>query len=182
MWTKQHLLLHGRLGLIMYLVSSCLLGIGVRIDFGDAYDDTIARLAKEFHFVPICSERYGGIALPCPPCEIVGGTGLDVINHKAKVLTKNGLDISRTFVRGAEAVYKMACLLDLVHVAILRSKSPSCGIDCTYAGNFDGSVRKGDGVLVAYLRMKGFELFTETNLPKIQRMKNDFKKWIWGVR
>lgn len=165
----------------MYLVSSCLLGIGVRIDFGDAYDDAVVKLARQFHFVPICPERCGGLSLPCAPCEIVGGSGSDVINHQAKVLTREGTDVSRKFVRGTEAAYKLACTLNLFHVAVLRSKSPSCGISQTYSGNFDGSLIEGDGVFAAYLRMKGFELFSEANLPTIQRIKKDFKKWIWRV-
>ena len=165
----------------MYIISSCLLGMNCRIDFGHSFDWNLIKLARKYYMVPVCPERFGGIPLPSPPAEIVGGNGLNVIEHQAKVLEKRNdvlVDISRAYVRGAEETYKLASLMGTLKVAILRSYSPSCGSGRIYSGEFDGSLKSGDGVVAAYLKMKGFEIYNQFNYPSVEKLEQDFELWI----
>lgn len=165
----------------MYLISSCLLGMNCRIDFGHSFDWALIKLARKYSMVPICPERFAGIPLPAFPAEIVGGNGLNVIEHQAKVMEKRDdklVDNSRAYVKGAEEVYKIASLLGILKVAILRSYSPSCGSGKTYSGEFNGSLRTGDGVTSAYLKMKGFTIYDQFNYPSAEKLEEDFKLWM----
>lgn len=165
----------------MYIVSGCLLGMNIRIDFGHSYDDEVVKIAKKYCMIPICPERFAGLPLPSFPAEIVGGDGLNVIGHQAKVMEKRGdqlIDNSRAYVKGAEEVYKLASLLGTLKVAILRAYSPSCGSKQTYSGEFNGSLKTGDGVLASYLRMKGFRLYTQFNLPDKKTLEKDWQNWL----
>jgi len=45
--------------------------------------------------------------------------------------------------------------------AILKDKSPSCGVYCVYDGSFKGRLRKGRGVTSALLYRHGVTLFSE---------------------
>ena len=162
----------------MYIISSCLLGMNCRIDFGHSFDWNLIKLARKYCMVPVCPERFGGIPLPSPPAEIVGGNGLNVIEHQAKVLDKNGNDLSRAYVRGSEETYKLASLMGTLRVGIFRAYSPSCGSDKTYSGNFNGSLKTGDGVTSAYLKMKGFTIYNQFNYPSAEKLEKDFKFWM----
>ena len=45
--------------------------------------------------------------------------------------------------------------------AILKSKSPSCGVDEIYDGTFTKTLIQGDGVFVKELKKLGIEILTE---------------------
>ena len=45
--------------------------------------------------------------------------------------------------------------------AILKSKSPSCGVNIIYDGTFSGNTISGDGVFTKELKKLGIEIFTE---------------------
>ena len=51
--------------------------------------------------VLICPEVLGGLPTPRPSAEIIGGNGDDVLDGKAKVMTKDGEDVTEAFVSGA---------------------------------------------------------------------------------
>ena len=165
----------------MYIISACLLGMNCRIDFGHSFDWNLTKLARKYCMIPVCPERFAGIPLPSPPAEIVGGNGLNVIEHQAKVIEKRGnkfVDNSRSYVRGAEEVYKLSSILGTLKIAILRTYSPSCGSKKTYSGEFNGSLRTGDGVTAAYLKMKGFTIYDQVNYPSKEKLEKDFKLWM----
>ncbi|MGB4176648.1 MAG: DUF523 domain-containing protein, partial [Halanaerobiales bacterium] len=58
--------------------------------------------------------------------------------------------------------------LQKIDFAILKSRSPSCGIDQIYNGQFNGQLREGPGVTAAYLRSKGIEVYSEEEPEKIK--------------
>ena len=48
-------------------------------------------------------------------------------------------------------------------LAILKSRSPSCGVGLIYDGSFSGRLVAGDGVFADYLRQAGIPSYTETD-------------------
>jgi len=86
-----------------------------------------SRLAQHI-VVPICPEQLGGLPTPRPPAQIVGGDGLDVVEGRAKVMTKaDDKDATMAFILGAESALQIAKLVQ-PELCILKAKSPSCGL------------------------------------------------------
>ena len=146
------------------LVSACLLGSACRYDGGSKPADAVVR-AVALHragggeVVPVCPEELGGLGTPRPPAELSGGTGLAVLEGKARVRrTEGGEDVTAEFVAGARAAFGRG---EGASRAILKARSPSCG--CGEAHR-DGAVRPGDGVFAALLRREGLSLVTDEEL------------------
>lgn len=143
-----------------YLVSACLLGLPCAYDGrGHPVDDLLA-LAACGQVVPICPEVAGGLPIPRPPAEIVGGDGGDVLDGRARVVTVAGDDVTAAFLRGAERALAVARQHGIV-TAILRQRSPSCGSTCICDGTHSGTLVPGQGVTAALLRRHGVEVFAD---------------------
>ena len=84
----------------MIVISACLGGIACRYDGNDNLISKIELLQQE-DTVLICPEVLGGLPTPRPSAEIIGGNGDDVLDGKAKVMTKDGEDVTESFVSGA---------------------------------------------------------------------------------
>ncbi len=144
----------------MIMVSGCLLGLNCKYDGGNNLSQRLlAELATE-GIVPVCPEQLGGLTTPRGPAEIQGGDGLAVLEGNARVLNKEGQDITEAFRRGAEETLKLAQLLEIER-AVLKARSPSCGCGIIYDGSFSGKKRTGDGVTVALLKKNGIVVMTE---------------------
>lgn len=138
----------------MILVSSCLAGIPCRYDARPKTNKDIMALVDSGQAIPVCPERLGGLPIPRPKAEIFGGDGEDVLNGFAIVHTDDWKDVTESFVKGAEAVLKIA-KDNGIRYAILRANSPSCGCGCIYNGSFSGVKHGGDGVTTALLKRNG---------------------------
>ncbi|MDP2210641.1 MAG: DUF523 domain-containing protein [Candidatus Aquicultor sp.] len=143
-----------------YIVSSCLAGLATRYDATAAPCARVEAAIEQGVAIPFCPEQGGGLATPRTPAEIVGGDGHDVLKGNARVITRNGEDVTEEFVQGA---MQMLILARLTHAstAILKSNSPSCGAGTIYDGTFSGNIVEGDGVVAALLREAGLEIITE---------------------
>lgn len=146
------------------LVSGCLLGARVRYDGRgvELGSDMLERWRVEGRLVTVCPEVAGGLGVPRPPAEIVGGTGADVLAGRAEVRTASA-DVSDAFVRGAHAALALVQEHG-VRVAVLKERSPSCGSGQIYDGTRTRTLRSGDGVTTALLRAHGVLVFGETEL------------------
>lgn len=139
------------------IVSACLLGERCRYDGEKKPNREVILLSKTEELIPICPERLGGLPTPRGPSEIAGGDGNDVLEGRAKVVSKDGRDVSRSFVRGARAVLEVARTEGITE-AHLKSKSPSCGCGKIHDGTFSGKLKSGDGVTAALLKKNGIKV------------------------
>jgi uncharacterized protein YbbK (DUF523 family) len=147
------------------LVSACLLGQPVRFDgTGKRSDDALFRLWRDQgRLVPFCPEVRGGLPVPRPAAEISGGYGEDVLDGSARVLTRDGTDVTRYFVVGAWQALEQARSY-AVRMAILKEGSPSCGSLRIHDGSFGGRKVAGEGVTTALLERHGIAVFPEDAL------------------
>lgn len=136
--------------------------------------DAFLLLAARGEVVPICPEVAGGLTIPRPTAEIVGGDGGDVLDGCARVVTVAGDDVTDAFIRGAECALEVAQRLG-ISVAILRQRSPSCGSACIYDGTHSGMLRGGQGVTTALLRRHGVEVLSEGNIADVLRQSDKAK-------
>lgn len=128
------------------LVSACLIGIRCRYDGSHNLDQHIIAILHETAFIPICPEQLGGLSTPRDASNIIGGDGQDVLKGNAKVMSISGKDVTHSFVKGAEEAYRLASLAG-AKKAILKKRSPSCGLATPYCQTPSGY---GLGVTAAF--------------------------------
>jgi uncharacterized protein YbbK (DUF523 family) len=138
----------------MIIVSACLAGFNCRYDCGNSNDEGIIEMVMKKKAYPVCPEQMGGLSTPRPAAEIKGGDGNDVLDDKARVITIYGDDISAKIIKGAQEVVKFAKMLG-VKEAVLKEKSPSCGVTLIYR---NGELISGIGVCAAMLKREGIEV------------------------
>ena len=129
------------------LVSACLLGRDCKYNGGNNYSEKVAEYVKGHDVIPVCPEVAGGLPIPRISCEIVGGT----------VTNRNGESKDREFRAGADICLKKA-LEEKVDLAILQSRSPSCGVKQIYDGSFTGKLIPGKGVFAEMLSENGIKI------------------------
>lgn len=152
----------------MIIVSGCLCGINCKYDGGNNLDERVLKLLKEGKAIPVCPEQLGGQQTPRAPHEIVNGNGLDVLAGKARILAPEGNDdVTSEFIKGAYETLKIAEAVS-ARIAILKARSPSCGLSRIYDGTFSGTKRPGNGVTAELLLSKGIKVFTEENLDELE--------------
>ncbi len=152
------------------LISACLAGDRVRYDGRrePLENALLTRWKKENRLVKVCPEVDGGMKVPRPPAQIVGGNGLDVLKGWAKVRDNGGCDVTGFFIKGAEYALSMAQKYG-ARLAILKGKSPSCGSHQIYDGSFTGTLIPGAGVTAALLRENNIRVFSEHELEMVER-------------
>ena len=145
------------------LVSACLLGLCTRFDGGHNLRVPVLALTERFCLVPVCPEQLGGLTTPRRPAEIKGGTGAEVFRGAARVTTPEGDDVTDAFLRGALAVGEVARITGATR-AVLKARSPSCGVGQTYDGSFSRHLRPGSGVTAHVLAESGLELWADEDV------------------
>lgn len=155
------------------LISACLIGQRVRYDGGHQHFKHPLFSAWQAcgRLVPCCPEVLGGLPVPRPPAEIIGGDGDHVLRGEAKVKTAAGADVTTAFLKGARAALALA-RSQVIRVAVLCQRSPSCGSRQIYNGRFEGVLVPGPGVTTALLRAKGIAVFGPEEIETIaQRLE-----------
>jgi uncharacterized protein YbbK (DUF523 family) len=142
------------------LVSACLIGMCTTFRGGANARNVFEELVAAGKAVPFCPEQLGGLPTPRPPAEIVGGTGEDVLDGRARVVTSDGADVTENYLRGAHETLRLAQLVGADEV-ILKERSPSCGVERVHDGTFSGTTIPGSGVTTALLRRHGFKVTSD---------------------
>ncbi|URZ07222.1 2-thiouracil desulfurase family protein [Clostridium felsineum] len=142
------------------IVSACLLGVNCKYSGENNFSDKVKEICKGKKVIPVCPEQLGGMSTPRNPAEIINGTGKEVLEKNAKVIDNKGRDVTAYFIKGAEETFKIAKLFNCKK-AILKAKSPSCGVGEIYNGTFSKTLVKGNGVTAEILKKNGIEIITE---------------------
>ena len=137
----------------MILVSGCLLGVNCKYNGGNNDNAAVHKFLEGKEYVIFCPERASGLPAPRLPSEIRGG----------KVYSKAGDDVTAEFQSGAEKALAF-CKTHGVTKAILKARSPSCGVHAVYDGTFTGKVIPGMGVTARLLAENGIELMDEEDI------------------
>lgn len=135
----------------MILISACLVGLNTKYDGTNNYNEKFFELVKSGKAIPLCPEQLGGLSTPRVPCEI------KYINGKRFVFNKEGKDCTLEFEKGAREVMNFVKDMGITK-AILKSRSPSCGKNKIYNGNFEKELVDGNGILAQMLIDCGIEV------------------------
>jgi uncharacterized protein YbbK (DUF523 family) len=109
------------------LVSACLTGLCTRYDGRSKPDSRCLQALERRLYIPVCPEQLGGLPTPRVAADLTGGDGRDVLRKRAKVINRQGLDVTDNFVAGAAAILAIAQSQN-IRLAMLKSGSPSCGL------------------------------------------------------
>ena len=134
----------------MILVSECLTGVACRMDGKSKLIPEIKALVDAGEAVPVCPEVLGGLPTPRTPSEIRDG----------RVVNAAGEDVTAQFTCGAREALRI-CRAHGCTLAVLKSKSPSCGLGQIHNGLFDGGLVEGNGVCAQLLLDAGIPVMTE---------------------
>lgn len=129
------------------LVSACLLGKNCKYNGGNNLNQGVLDFVEGHEVIGVCPEQLGGLSTPRLPAEIVYGV----------VTNKEGVCVDNEFRKGAQEALA-AALEKKVDLAILQSRSPSCGVKEIYDGSFSGKKIKGQGVFAKLLSAHGIKV------------------------
>lgn len=129
------------------LVSACLLGKNCKYNGGNNLNQGVLEFIEGHEVIGVCPEQLGGLSTPRLPAEIVDGV----------VTNKEGVSVDNEFRKGAQSALA-AALENKVDLAILQSRSPSCGVKEIYDGSFSGKKIKGQGVFAKLLSARGIKV------------------------
>ncbi len=122
-------------------VSACLLGENCKYNGGNNFSKKVERFIQGHEVVPVCPEVLGGLPTPREPAEIVDGIVMQI----------NGNSVDDEFKKGAQRALNTVIEND-VELVILKSRSPSCGVNFIYDGSFTGKLIPGKGVFAEILQ------------------------------
>lgn len=132
------------------VVSACLAGFSCRYDAKANTVPFIQELYRKKFALPVCPECLGGLSIPRVPCEIRGN----------RVISKQGIDCTNAYWKGSFLALHYARLCG-AKMAILKAKSPSCGVGQIYDGTFTKTLIAGNGIFAGLLIANHFFVCTE---------------------
>ena len=136
-----------RMFCVKVLVSACILGENCKYNGKNNRNRLAINLLKNYEIIPICPEMLVGMKTPRPCAEIVNGVVTD----------ENGNDVNSEYMQAAEiALSKIEN--DDIELAVLQSRSPTCGVNQIYDGSFSGKLIPGMGLFAQALKQKGYKV------------------------
>ena len=137
------------------VVSACLLGENCKYNGGNNRNERVLRCVAGHEIIPVCPEMLGGLPCPRKPVEWVG----------ERVLTRDGDDCTEAFRLGVQRAVDIIGDRQ-IDLAILQSRSPTCGVKQIYDGTFSGVRIKGQGALAKALKDRGIPLMDAEDVPE----------------
>lgn len=129
------------------LVSACLLGRNCKYNGGNNRSEKAIACVDGREVIEVCPEVLAGLGVPRIPIEIVSGELRD----------RNGVSRDAPL---REAIAKILEQLagEDIECAILKSRSPTCGVRQVYDGTFSGTLRDGAGLFAQALMDAGIRV------------------------
>ena len=137
------------------LVSSCLLGENCKYSGGNNYNPTVAEYVKDKEVIKVCPEMLCGLGCPRVPLEIVDGA----------LMNRDGENFDSAMRKTISEIIK-SLQNEKIDLAILQSRSPTCGVNQIYDGTFSGKLIKGQGLFAKVLAENGYNIIDSEDLDK----------------
>ena len=137
------------------IVSACLLGENCKYSGGNNYDAKVVEFVQGREVIPVCPEVLAGLGVPRIPIEIQNGV----------VTRRDGVVVDEA-IRTAVAQILAQLKEENVDCAILKARSPTCGVHQIYDGTFTGTLTDGAGVLAQALLDAGYRVLDNEDLEE----------------
>jgi uncharacterized protein YbbK (DUF523 family) len=149
------------------IVSACLVGKRCRYNGEDRAHAGVLRFLRGKNYLAVCPEKLAGWGVPRPPVEFHGGGAMKVAEGKAGIVDDRGRDRTASLLRGVHRALGHA-VSSRAREAILKEKSPSCGVKKVYR---DGRLTRGEGVFTYLLQGHGIKVRSEENFVEGARKR-----------
>tara|TARA_B100000586_G_scaffold18195_1_gene12123 strand:+ start:732 stop:1208 length:477 start_codon:yes stop_codon:yes gene_type:complete len=147
------------------LISACLLGKNCRYNGRHSQLTELEEIDVEW--IPVCPEESGGLGTPRPSAEMQENAET-ILNGKGKIITNKGKNVTSEFIQGAEKSLQLGLGAE-VKIAVLKSKSPSCGIGKIYDGSFTKSLKIGNGIFAHLCHENDIACISSDNINRIKK-------------
>ena len=141
------------------LVSACLLGENCKYNGKNNRSEALIRRLQGHHVIPVCPEVLGGLGVPRSCVELRNGRAVDC----------NGRDVDAAFRTGVEKALRQI-EGQAVDLAVLQSRSPTCGVKQIYDGSFSRRLIDGQGLLAAALTARGVRVVDVEDLDSVPEL------------
>ena len=137
------------------IVSACLLGENCKYNGGNNYDPSVVAFLEGREVIPVCPEVLAGLGIPRITIEIKDGL----------VTRRDGVVVDAA-IRTAVAQILEQIKEEDIACAILKARSPTCGVHQIYDGTFSGTLTDGAGVLAQALKDAGYTVLDNEDLEE----------------
>ncbi|BCP62976.1 hypothetical protein SUT503_00340 [Streptococcus parasuis] len=138
------------------LVSACLLGENCKYNGGNNYNQAVIDFVSDKQVLSVCPEVAGGLPIPRKPVEIVDGSVRDADGTSYDKAFQLGIAQTLERLEGQE-----------LELAILQSRSPSCGVNQIYDGTFSGQKIVGSGLFAQALKERGYQVVDAEDINEV---------------
>lgn len=129
------------------LVSACLLGENCKYNGKNNRNEAVLGFAADKEVISICPEILTGLGAPRPSVELCNGRVVDREGNDRDALYRKGVEMALEQIRGVD-----------IDLAVLQSRSPTCGVNQIYDGTFTGRKIEGMGIFARALKERGIPL------------------------
>ena len=137
------------------IVSACLLGENCKYNGGNNYDPRVEAFVEGREVIPVCPEVLAGLGIPRITIELKDGI----------VTRKDGLVVDEA-IRTAVAQILEQIKNEDIACAVLKARSPTCGVKQVYDGSFTGKLVDGAGILAQALKNAGYIVIDNEELEE----------------
>jgi len=129
------------------LVSACVMGCNCKYNGGNNRNEEVIAYCRDKEVVQICPELLANIGTPRPCAEIVDGVIMDEQGKNVDSVYKNAVELALSQIEKEN-----------IDLAILQSRSPTCGVNQIYDGTFSGNLIEGHGIFAKELIKRGYKV------------------------
>lgn len=129
------------------VVSACLLGENCKYSGGNNYSAAVEAFLAGKEVIAVCPEVLAGLGIPRTPMEIVDGV----------LINRDGVCVDEKVRKAVDEILKQL-QGEEISCAVLKSRSPTCGVKQVYDGTFSKKLVSGQGVLAEALEKAGYRV------------------------
>lgn len=129
------------------LVSSCIIGCNCKYNGGNNLNPRVVEFLQDKEIIEICPEMMAGMNIPRESAEIVDGY----------ITEYGGKNVHMEYEKGVRLALEKIKDED-INLVILQSRSPTCGVNQIYDGNFSGKLIEGRGIFAKALIDSGYNV------------------------
>ena len=158
-------------------ISACAYGAKTRYNRkGWDLVSEFGRDMSNFIWCPVCPEVMSGMGTPRTQIRIQGDSGRDVVEGRAKIITRNGVDVTAEILSASNVCMDILRKTE-VDAFIYMDGSPTCGVERTSLKN--NKVGKPPGVFGAMLLNEDIFLIPALSLASPVR-RWDYKRRLYA--
>ena len=137
------------------VVSACLMGRKCKYNGGDNASAAVQAFVQGHEAVAVCPEQLAGLPTPRTCIEQRCGRLVDRDGNDVDAQCRAGVQRAMEIIEGRQ-----------IDLAILQSRSPTCGVKQIYDGTFSGTRIDGMGALARALKERGIPLMDAEDVPE----------------